>query len=138
MWDVASLTSWEAARERCSVRAEANCPVCLQSLCFPPRSTEEETTSAMTPNPRRGEVPGGMKAQRRGGRAATCGRLVWGKPNGLSLIGRAICHSWDGLRRRILPLKGNGETGTVDSGRSGWFRGEEPKADKPAPELCYI
>lgn len=52
-----------------------------------------------------------MKAARRGGHAATCGWLVWGKPNGFSLIGRAICHSWDGLQGRILPLKGSGETG---------------------------
>lgn len=56
-----------------------------------------------------------MKAERRGGRAATCGRLVWGEPNGFSLIGRAICHSWDGLQGRILPLKGSGETGIQQS-----------------------
>lgn len=71
-----------------------------------------------------------MKAERRGGRASTCGRLVLGEPNSFSLIGRAICHSWDGLQGRILPLKGSGETGiqwTVD------WEGDEEKGSQKKP-----
>lgn len=126
----------------CPVRAGANCLVCLQPPCFPPRSVAEETTGAVTPDHAEVRSQGGegggdegkkKKKKRRGGRAATCGRLVWGEPNGFSLIGRAICHSWDGLRRRIPPLKGRGETGIEQSQDRGGGRGggeEEPEVSK--------
>lgn len=74
-----------------------------------------------------------MKAVRRGGHAATCGWLVWGKPNVFSLIGHAICHSWDGLQGRILPLKGSGETG-IEWGE--WLEKGRPEVTKSAPGLC--
>lgn len=70
------------------------CPVSLQSMCVLPYTISEETTSTMTPEPSEVRSQGGW---RQGGGAATCGHLVWGEPNSFSLIGRAICHSWDGL-----------------------------------------
>lgn len=45
-----------------------------------------------------------------------------GEPNGFSLIGRAIHHSWDGLCGRNLCLKRSRETGiqhSVDLGAKG-------------------
>lgn len=86
-WDDASLTF--------SARTGANCPGHLRSLHFSSYTTAEETRSAVTPNP--------AEVRSRGGCAATCGRLVCGDPNGFSLIGRAICHSWDGFQGEFLP-----------------------------------
>lgn len=71
----------------------------------------------MTPDPSEVRSQGGMKAERSGGEV-TLQHVVasFGVSQTVfffSLIGRAICRSWEVLQGRFLPLKGSGQTGRM-------------------------
>ncbi|CAB1453204.1 unnamed protein product [Pleuronectes platessa] len=85
---------------------------------------------AVTPDPSEVRSRGGMNAKRRAeGELQHVVGSFGGEPNVFSLIGHAICRSWDGLQGRILPLKGRGETGTRQT------EDREDDEEKPKPEV---